>query len=72
MSSVAVKRRPKAQGSAAAVLDALGWQAATFDQLSLRCGLSVGELAVVLDDLERDGWLVRTGSWFERVARDRR
>ena len=53
------------------VLDAIGWQPATFDQLAQRSELSLGELAVALDDLVRARWLEQRGSWFERVSRDR-
>jgi DNA-binding IclR family transcriptional regulator len=53
------------------VLDLLGWQPATFDQLAHRSEMSLGELAVALDDLVRARWLEQRGSWFERVSRDR-
>jgi DNA-binding IclR family transcriptional regulator len=53
------------------VLDVLGWQPATFDQLAHRSEISLGELAVALDDLMRSRWLEQRGSWFERVSRDR-
>jgi DNA-binding IclR family transcriptional regulator len=53
------------------VLAAIGWQPATFDQLAHRSELSLGELAVALDDLVRARWLEQRGSWFERVSRDR-
>jgi predicted Rossmann fold nucleotide-binding protein DprA/Smf involved in DNA uptake len=53
------------------VLDVLGWQPATFDQLAHRSEISLGELAVALDDLVRSRWLEQRGSWFERVSRDR-
>jgi DNA processing protein len=53
------------------VLDVLGWQPATFDQLAHRSEIPLGELAVALDDLVRARWLEQRGSWFERVSRDR-
>ena len=63
--------RPAPDERGRAVLDAIGWQPATFDQLAHRGELSLGQLAVVLDDLVRARWLEQRGSWFERVSRDR-
>jgi DNA processing protein len=63
------RRAPDEQGQE--VLDVLGWQPATFDQLAHRCEIPLGELAVALDDLVRARWLEQRGSWFERVSRDR-
>jgi DNA processing protein len=53
------------------LLELIGWQPATFDQLAARSDLSLGELAVALDDLVRTRWLEQRGSWFQRVHRDR-
>ena len=63
--------RPAPDERGQAVLDAIGWQPATFDQLAHRGEMTLGELAVVLDDLVRARWLEQRGSWFERVSRDR-
>jgi predicted Rossmann fold nucleotide-binding protein DprA/Smf involved in DNA uptake len=50
------------------VLDALGWQPATLDQLVLRTGLAVGALVMALGRLGESGWVDRRGGWYERVA----
>jgi DNA processing protein len=51
------------------VLDAFDWQPATFDQLVLRTGRSVDELAPALDRLACGGWIDQRGGWYERIAR---
>ena len=51
------------------VLEALGWQPATLDQLLLRTGRSIPELASALARLEEDGWVAPRGGWYERVAK---
>jgi len=50
------------------VLDAVGWQPVTLDQVALRTGLGVAELAAALDRLADSGWVARHGGWYERVA----
>ncbi|MGI8758756.1 MAG: DNA-processing protein DprA, partial [Acidimicrobiales bacterium] len=60
-------RRPPPGPLAAAVLEAVGWQTATVEQLVARVGESPGRVAVALADLESDGWLVRSGGWVERA-----
>lgn len=65
----ATERRPPPSPTAAAVLDALGWQPATLEQLLVRTGLAVGEVVVALDDLVRDGWVDEAGGWYERAAK---
>jgi len=63
-------RRVPPDGADQAVLDAVGWQPATLDQLLLRTGLDLAGLATALDRLCEAGWLVRHGGWYERVAVD--
>ncbi|MEY2566171.1 MAG: processing protein [Actinomycetota bacterium] len=58
--------RPTPEGTAAAVLDALGWAPATLDQLLGRTGLRPGPAAVALAELEAEGWVSATGGWWER------
>lgn len=53
-------------GTAAVVLDALGWTPATLDQLLGRTGLRPGPAAVALAELEAGGWVSATGGWWER------
>ncbi len=50
------------------VLEAVGWQPATLDQLVLRTGLDLARLAPALDRLCDAGWVARRGGWYERVA----
>lgn len=52
----------------AAVLEALGWQPATLDQLVLRTGRDLGGLTLALLRLEDGGWAASRGAWWERVA----
>ncbi len=51
-----------------AVLDALGWQPATLEQLAVRSGLELIDLAGAVGRLEAEGSVVSDGGWFERVA----
>jgi DNA processing protein len=50
------------------VLDALGWQPATLDQIGVRTGHQLAVLAPALDRLCEAGWVARRGGWYERVA----
>jgi predicted Rossmann fold nucleotide-binding protein DprA/Smf involved in DNA uptake len=50
------------------VLDALGWDAASLEQIAVRTGRSVPELSLALHRLEVDGWLVQSAGWFEQVG----
>jgi len=54
----------------AVVLDALGWQPATLDQLVVRTGLSPGRASVALTRLEVGGWVVGQAGWWEQVRRE--
>ncbi|MEZ5141329.1 MAG: DNA-processing protein DprA [Acidimicrobiales bacterium] len=65
----AAERRPAPSPTASVVLEAVGWQPATLEQLLVRTGLAVGELVVALDDLVRDGWVDEAGGWYERRAK---
>lgn len=51
------------------VLDAIGFEPCGLDALVLRTGLALGDLLAVLERLERDGWIVRDGTWCERADR---
>jgi DNA processing protein len=61
-------REPPEDGDRA-VLDALGWQPASFDQLLERTGLGLGALSLALSRLEAGGWLARRSTWYEQAAR---
>ena len=57
-----------------AVLDALGWEPATLEQLVLRVGGGTGGLgrvATALGALVVDGHVVERGGWYERAGVDR-
>lgn len=57
---------PHPCGRPGRVLDAVGWQPATFDQLVLRTGFDLGEVSVLLRQLEADGFVRLDGGWVER------
>ena len=65
-------RRPPPEGEAAAVLEALGWEGTSVDQLLARTGLAPARVAVALTHLEVDGWARPSagpaGGWWERAA----
>jgi DNA processing protein len=54
------------------VIDAFDWRPATFDELVLRTGLGVGELAPALHRLAAAGWVEQRGGWYERRSRGAR
>jgi predicted Rossmann fold nucleotide-binding protein DprA/Smf involved in DNA uptake len=60
--------RPPPDPSAAAVLEAIGWQPATFEQVVVASERSPAEVSVALARLERDGWVTGSGGWWERVG----
>ena len=49
------------------LLDAIGWEAATMDQIFLRSGLTMSDLAVEIERLVASGAIARNGPWIERV-----
>lgn len=52
----------------AALLEAMGWQPVTLDQLVVRTGLSPGQASVALARLEVGGWVAGQAGWWERVS----
>jgi DNA processing protein len=60
--------RPPPSPPDAAVLDALGWQAATTDEVAAAAGVDLGAAAVALERLASAGWVAAVGGWWERVA----
>lgn len=62
---------PALSSAAAVVLDALGWQAATLDDVVAGAGLDITEVALALDELEGGGLVARRGAWYEQVHRIR-
>jgi DNA processing protein len=67
----AAERRPTPDADGALILDALGWQPASLDQLALRTSLPITALVTSLERLRRDRWIEGREGWFERVGRDR-
>lgn len=61
-------RRPAPESTARAVLDAFAWEPATLDQLVVRTGLGLGEVAMALEWLAVAGWVESQGGWYERIA----
>jgi DNA processing protein len=55
-----------ADPEAARVLDALGWEPATLDELADRLGAPLGPVAVHLTRLANAGWVVQRAGWWER------
>ena len=53
---------------AVAVLEAVGWQPATIEDVVARLERPLGEVALALSRLEYQGWLVRHGGWVERTV----
>lgn len=51
-----------------AVLDAVGSEALTAEQVLVRCDAPTGDVLVALQQLVLDGWLVEQGGWFERAV----
>ncbi len=64
-----VERRPSPTPADAELLEALGWQPATLDQLVLRTGRPLAEVSGALLRLELDGWVAPRGGWYERMAK---
>jgi DNA processing protein len=60
--------RPAPSGSDRQVLEAMGWQPATLDQLAVRTGFLLPDLAAALERLEAAGWAAQQGGWYEQVA----
>jgi DNA processing protein len=54
-------------GAPSVVLEALGWEPATVEQLAERVDVPLGPLMVHLAALERDGWVSVRAGWVERL-----
>ena len=60
--------RPPPSREDAGVLDAVGWEATSTEQVMVRTGLSPARLAAALTHLEVDGWVRNLGGWWERAS----
>jgi DNA processing protein len=60
--------RPAPSDGDRLVLDALGWQPSSLDQLAIRTTLALPALAAALERLRAGGWVSQTGGWYEQVA----
>jgi DNA processing protein len=53
-------------GDAGRVVEAVGWEPSTLEQVADRLGAPLGPVAVHLLDLERDGWVHQEAGWYQR------
>lgn len=56
--------RPRPAPGDQTLIDLIGGDAVSIDELVLRTGGEVVDIAVRLGRLERDGWVLRSGGWF--------
>ena len=63
----AADRRPAPGPEEAGILDALGWEPATFDDLCAQSGRTPAEVSVALARLQNGGWVGERAGWWERV-----
>jgi DNA processing protein len=54
-------------GDAAIVLDALGWEPSSLEQIADRLDAPLGPVAVHLASLIAEGWVAHRAGWYERV-----
>jgi DNA processing protein len=66
--AAAVDPRPAPDPLGSSLLDVLGWERMSFEQVVMALGRSPAEVSVALAHLERDGWVVSSGGWWERCA----
>jgi DNA processing protein len=62
-----IDRRRRPRGVDRSVLEACGTEPVTVEQIVVRTDLDLIDCALALAHLERDGWLLESGGWFERV-----
>ena len=61
-------RRTPPTGVEGSVLEAVGWEPTSLEQVLVRTGLAPGPAALALARLERDSWVRGDGAWWERVG----
>ena len=54
-------------GDAGTVLDAVGWEPSTLEQIADRAGAPLGPVAVHLTGLIAEGWVAHGAGWYERL-----
>ena len=64
----AASSRPAPDEGGMRVLEALGWEPASVEQLMVRTGWELEAVAGHLDELEQQGWVAVRGGWYERVG----
>ena len=65
--TVSADLRPEPGQEEAPVLDSLGWEPATFDDLCARTGRTPSQVSVALARLQAGGWAAERAGWWERV-----
>ena len=58
---------PTPEGDVGSVLDTIGWEPATLEQIADRLGVPLGPVAVHLLTLVGEGWITQRSGWYERV-----
>jgi DNA processing protein len=61
------KSMPPPEGDLGAVLEAVGWDASTLEQIADRLDAPLGPVAVHLLTLVGEGWISQQAGWYERV-----
>ena len=61
--------RPAPDSADEPVLEALGWQPATVEQVAARAGRDLAHVVMALERLLAQGWVDERGGWWERAAR---
>ncbi|HVF75139.1 MAG TPA: DNA-processing protein DprA [Acidimicrobiales bacterium] len=61
-------RRAAPGGVEGAVLEVVGWEPTSLEQILVRTGLSPAAVALALSRLEHDSWVRGDGAWWERVG----
>jgi DNA processing protein len=60
--------RPRPRGDQARVMELLAAGPCSLDRVATELDLGLGEAAIAVAHLERSGWIVDGGGWFERVG----
>jgi DNA processing protein len=63
------ERRPEPTGLGATVLEAIGWTPASYDELVMRTGLGLADVAAAVATLAATGWVAEERRWIERILR---